>query len=69
MTFTGAHIVLLISIDAIKEMPIVLKHRSFVIQCISTHWPHLIFQVFDEAVRAVLKPEPMKRRQRKCIVM
>ncbi|KAG5670074.1 hypothetical protein PVAND_000360 [Polypedilum vanderplanki] len=26
-------------------------------------------QVFDEAVRAVLRPEPIKRRQRKCIVM
>lgn len=26
-------------------------------------------QVFDEAVRAVLRPEPLKRRQRKCIVM
>lgn len=26
-------------------------------------------QVFDEAVRAVLAPEPLKRRQRKCIVM
>lgn len=26
-------------------------------------------QVFDEAVRAVLRPEPQKRRQRKCIVM
>lgn len=27
------------------------------------------FQVFEEAVRAVLRPEPQKRRQRKCIVM
>nr|CAH7753646.1 unnamed protein product [Callosobruchus chinensis] len=26
-------------------------------------------QVFDEAVRAVLRPEPQKRRQRKCLVM
>lgn len=26
-------------------------------------------QVFDEAVRAVLRPEPLKRRQRKCVVM
>lgn len=26
-------------------------------------------KVFDEAVRAVLRPEPLKRRQRKCIVM
>lgn len=26
-------------------------------------------QVFDEAVRAVLRPEPQKRRQRKCILM
>lgn len=27
------------------------------------------FQVFDEAVRAVLRPEPQKRRQRKCLIM
>ncbi|CAL4061100.1 unnamed protein product, partial [Meganyctiphanes norvegica] len=26
-------------------------------------------QVFDEAVRAVLRPEPMKRRQRKCSLL
>lgn len=26
-------------------------------------------KVFEEAVRAVLRPEPQKRRQRKCIVM
>lgn len=26
-------------------------------------------QVFDEAVRAVLRPEPQRRRQRKCVVM
>lgn len=26
-------------------------------------------QVFDEAVRAVLRPEPQKRRQRKCSLM
>lgn len=26
-------------------------------------------QVFDEAVRAVLRPEPQKRRQRKCNIM
>lgn len=26
-------------------------------------------QVFDEAVRAVLRPEPVKRRQRKCSVL
>lgn len=26
-------------------------------------------QVFDEAVRAVLRPEPQKRRQRKCLLM
>lgn len=26
-------------------------------------------QVFDEAVRAVLRPEPQKRRQRKCSIM
>ncbi|KAH8341926.1 hypothetical protein KR059_005067 [Drosophila kikkawai] len=26
-------------------------------------------QVFEEAVRAVLRPEPQKRRQRKCLVM
>ncbi|XP_037089945.1 ras-related C3 botulinum toxin substrate 1-like isoform X2 [Pollicipes pollicipes] len=26
-------------------------------------------QVFDEAVRAVLRPEPVRRRQRKCAVM
>lgn len=26
-------------------------------------------QVFDEAVRAVLRPEPQKRRQRKCIML
>jgi len=26
-------------------------------------------QVFDEAVRAVLRPEPARRRQRKCLVM
>ncbi|KAK4881368.1 hypothetical protein RN001_004687 [Aquatica leii] len=26
-------------------------------------------QVFDEAVRAVLRPEPQKRRQRKCLIM
>lgn len=27
------------------------------------------FKVFEEAVRAVLRPEPLKRRQRKCLVM
>ncbi|XP_076175429.1 rac family small GTPase Mtl isoform X2 [Ptiloglossa arizonensis] len=26
-------------------------------------------QVFDEAVRAVLRPEPQKRRQRRCIML
>ncbi|XP_037301962.1 ras-related C3 botulinum toxin substrate 1-like, partial [Manduca sexta] len=26
-------------------------------------------QVFDEAVRAVLRPEPQKRHQRKCLIM
>ncbi|KAF5286649.1 hypothetical protein FQR65_LT12480 [Abscondita terminalis] len=26
-------------------------------------------QVFDEAVRAVLRPEPQKRRQRKCLII
>lgn len=27
------------------------------------------FKVFDEAVRAVLRPEPQKRHQRKCLIM
>lgn len=26
-------------------------------------------QVFDESVRAVLRPEPQKRRQRKCTLL
>ncbi len=26
-------------------------------------------QVFDEAVRAVLRPQPVRRRQRKCTLM
>ena len=26
-------------------------------------------QEFDEAVRAVLRPEPQKRRQRRCIML
>lgn len=26
-------------------------------------------QVFDEAVRSVIRPEPQKRRQRKCTVL
>lgn len=30
---------------------------------------HCPLKVFEEAVRAVLRPEPQKRRQRKCIVM
>lgn len=34
-----------------------------------THTCCFFFQVFDEAVRAVLRPEPLKRRQRKCVVM
>lgn len=29
----------------------------------------LQIQVFEEAVRAVLRPEPLKRRQRKCLIM
>lgn len=29
----------------------------------------LWLQVFDEAVRAVLRPEPQKRHQRKCLIM
>ena len=28
-----------------------------------------IFQVFDEAVRAVLRPQPVRRRQRKCAIL
>lgn len=30
---------------------------------------HFNVKVFDEAVRAVLRPEPQRRRQRKCVVM
>jgi len=26
-------------------------------------------QVFDEAVRAVLRPQPVRRRQRKCVIL
>ena len=26
-------------------------------------------QVFDEAVRAVLRPQPVRRRQRKCVLL
>ena len=28
-----------------------------------------ILQVFDEAVRAVLRPQPVRRRQRKCEIL
>ena len=27
------------------------------------------FQVFDEAVRAVLRPQPIRKRQRKCVLL
>ena len=29
----------------------------------------LHFQVFDEAVRAVLRPQPVRKRQRKCVML
>ncbi|KAH8268661.1 hypothetical protein KR026_011436 [Drosophila bipectinata] len=40
-------------------------HRAFIANSVT--W--IVFQVFEEAVRAVLRPEPLKRRQRKCLVM
>lgn len=41
-------------------------NREIILYDITVHFK---IKVFDEAVRAVLRPEPQRRRQRKCVVM
>ena len=45
-----------------------LNKKTTPISLLTLLWNAFV-QVFDEAVRAVLRPEPVKRRHRKCSLL